>query len=187
MTKPKMSVNAIVAVSESMGIGLENQLPWHLPSDMKFFQKTTTQFNKDSDKQNAVIMGRKTWQSIPAKFRPLKKRLNVVLSRDEQFLSLLPQDVLGFVSLEAALAALQDNSSISNIFIIGGATVYDQALSSQAVDRLFITRVRRLDSELIPCDTFFPTIPAEFQRVSTDLGAVEENDFQLEFEVYERV
>ena len=80
-----MKINLIVAAcGKSMGIGLNGELPWRLKSEMKYFAETTTK-TKDSDKINAVIMGRKTWESIPAKFRPLKNRLNVILSRQENY------------------------------------------------------------------------------------------------------
>ena len=76
-----MKFNLIVAVcGKSFGIGNNGQLPWRLKSEMKHFASTTTT-TKDTSKRNAVIMGRKTWDSIPRKFRPLKNRLNLVLSR----------------------------------------------------------------------------------------------------------
>ena len=76
-----MKFNLIVAAcGKSLGIGNNGQLPWRLQSEMKHFA-TTTKTTQDPGKQNAVIMGRKTWESIPLKFRPLKNRLNIVLSR----------------------------------------------------------------------------------------------------------
>jgi dihydrofolate reductase/thymidylate synthase len=72
-------VKVIVAATASGGIGRGGTLPWRIPADMAFF-KATTLATSAPGKQNAVIMGRKTWASIPAKFRPLPGRLNVVLS-----------------------------------------------------------------------------------------------------------
>jgi dihydrofolate reductase len=77
-----LPVNIIVAATASGGIGKNGGLAWTLPADMAFFRATTMAVT-DSARQNAVIMGRKTWASIPAKFRPLKGRLNVVLSSSD--------------------------------------------------------------------------------------------------------
>jgi dihydrofolate reductase len=82
-----LPLNIIVAAEESTrGIGINGNLPWRLPKDMAVFQKLTSQFREPHTKTecpiNVVIMGRKTWQSIPKKFKPLKNRLNLVLSRN---------------------------------------------------------------------------------------------------------
>ena len=80
-----MKFNLIVAAcGKSLGIGLNGELPWKLQSEMKYFAETTSK-TKDCDKMNAVIMGRKTWESIPLKFRPLKNRFNVILSRQADY------------------------------------------------------------------------------------------------------
>lgn len=72
--------SVIVAAAPNRGIGRGGELPWRLPGDMAFFKKTTTAASSDA-LRNAVIMGRKTWDSIPAKFRPLGARLNVIVTR----------------------------------------------------------------------------------------------------------
>ena len=80
-----MKFNLIVAAcGKSLGIGFNGELPWRLKSEMKHFASTTST-TKDPTKKNAVIMGRKTWESIPAKFRPLKNRFNIVLSRKSNY------------------------------------------------------------------------------------------------------
>ena len=76
MAKP---FHVIVAHDLNRGIGIDNKIPWHLPVDMAYFKKTTT--TATAGKKNAVIMGRKTWDSIPEKFRPLPDRINIVLSK----------------------------------------------------------------------------------------------------------
>ncbi len=85
MTKSNHPLNIIVAAEESTrGIGKNGNLPWRLPTDMSAFQKLTTKFREpgfETAATNVVIMGRKTWDSIPKKFRPLKNRINIVLSR----------------------------------------------------------------------------------------------------------
>lgn len=73
-------MNMIVAVDSKFGIGKNNDIPWHLPNEYKHFIDQTTK-TKDKKLVNAVIMGRKCWESIPKKYRPLNKRINVILSR----------------------------------------------------------------------------------------------------------
>jgi dihydrofolate reductase len=78
----------IVAATEELGIGLKSNLPWRIPKDMAFFKHVTTivpEALQKSQKQNAVIMGRVTWESIPPKFRPLENRFNIVVSRSPTY------------------------------------------------------------------------------------------------------
>lgn len=78
----------IVAATDELGIGVLNNLPWRIPKDMAFFKHTTTVIPKDLETkhvQNAVIMGRITWESIPPKFRPLDNRFNIVVSRNPSY------------------------------------------------------------------------------------------------------
>ena len=69
----------VVAATRALGIGKDGKLPWHLPGEMAFFKELTSK-TSDAGKHNAVVMGRRTWESLPPKFRPLPGRLNVVLS-----------------------------------------------------------------------------------------------------------
>lgn len=83
-------LNLVVAASDVNGIGINGNLPWTLKTDMKFFAQLTTELHlHPKEDENVVIMGRKTWESIPSKFRPLKNRTNVVLSRNKDFIRLL--------------------------------------------------------------------------------------------------
>jgi dihydrofolate reductase len=75
-----LKATLIVAHDSSRGIGLNGKLPWRLSKEMKYFAAATTVVPSESGKKNAVIMGRTTWEGIPRKFRPLKERINVVLS-----------------------------------------------------------------------------------------------------------
>ena len=91
--------NIIVAVDSKNGIGKKGNLPWSFSADMKRFKEITST-TKDKSKQNAVVMGRKTWNSIPEKFRPLPGRLNLVLTRSQQLF--FPVDVMKANSLPEA-------------------------------------------------------------------------------------
>ena len=123
----RRSFQIIVAATKELGIGLNGTLPWKLPADMAFFKELTTA-TESTKKVNAVIMGRKTWESLPAKFRPLPRRLNVVLTKE--YLSspeYCPDNVQKCSSLDAALDSLSDpgvSSQIEQIFVIGGAQIF---------------------------------------------------------------
>ena len=119
--------NVIVAATESRGIGKAGGLPWTgLKKDMAYFKRVTTASKEG--KRNAVIMGRKTWESIPAKFRPLSERINVIVTRQNQFAEEagLSDDVLTADSFESALEQLNTPEiakEVGQIFVIGGASV----------------------------------------------------------------
>ncbi len=149
----------IVAVDQKNGIGKNGGLPWSLSEDMQHFKKVTTQ-TQDSLKKNAVVMGRKTWESIPDKFRPLPDRVNVVLTRNSEFL--LPEGVIRADSLESACNQLKDDR-IEKIFVVGGASIYAQALESEMCESIYLTRIFK-DFE---CDTFFPSIEIQFKEIES--------------------
>lgn len=151
--------NIIVALDKNNGIGKDGDLPWHLSTDMKYFKKITSEV-KNFEKRNAVIMGRKTWESIPEKFRPLDKRLNIVLTNQLDYN--LPDDVDKAASLDEALKLIENNyaDSIEAVFIIGGAQIYNLAMQHPAVNELYITEIQ----QAFDCDTFFPEFREKFQR-----------------------
>ena len=129
-------VSLIAGVARNGGIGRNNALLWHLPEDMARFKALTL--------GHPVIMGRKTWASLPAKFRPLPGRRNIVLSRDA---GLQLDGAECFVSLTDALAACADAAHVS---VIGGAQIYAEALP--LADRLELTEI---DADF-DADVFFP-------------------------------
>ncbi|MFN3234477.1 MAG: type 3 dihydrofolate reductase [Gammaproteobacteria bacterium] len=138
-------LNAIVAMSQNRVIGINNQLPWHLPADLAHFKKTTL--------GHAILMGRKTFDSIG---KPLPNRTNIVLSRD-QSLSLPGCQVVH--SLEQALEQTTDNS----LFLIGGATLYQQFLPK--ISRLYLTIIHKE----FEGDAFFPELNLnEWQEVHAE-------------------
>lgn len=127
------------------GIGKDGVMPWHLPGDLKHFAETT--------KGGTVIMGRKTWESIPDKYRPFSERLNIVVSRQKDYA--LPEGVLLVHSLEEALDAAEDKT-----FVIGGGQLYAEAIEHEACEELILTII----SETFEVDTYFPEIPAYFTQ-----------------------
>ncbi|KZT61019.1 hypothetical protein CALCODRAFT_514961 [Calocera cornea HHB12733] len=145
----------IVAATRTNGIGLArtNGLPWRLPKEMAYFARVTSA--APEGKMNAVVMGRNTWESIPERFRPLKGRWNVVLSRAE-----MPQlaDVPNTVHLSSIsdLISSQPPQPLHRIFVIGGAALYRSLVSHPSLDRVLLTRV--LSPAYEACDVFFPPI-----------------------------
>ncbi len=149
----------IVAFDSQYGIGKKGQLPWHLALDLKHFKEITTTVI-DPAKKNAVIMGRKTWESLPQKFRPLPGRVNVVLSREGKLS--LPSGVLCSSYLDDALSRLSSRD-IENVFVIGGAQIYAHAIDHPLCQKLFVTHVQGEYG----CDTFFPPISRQFFLISS--------------------
>lgn len=126
----------VAAVARNGVIGGGNRLLWQLPEDMRFFKHTTL--------GHAVIMGRKTWQSLPPRFRPLPGRRNVVLTRDARF------DAPGAECAASLQQALERLGSAPLVFVIGGAEVYAQALP--LAQQLWLTEI----DQDFDGDAFFP-------------------------------
>ena len=168
-------VYIIAAADEKNGIGIEGNLPWRLKDDMRFFKDITTK-TKDPNKKNMVIMGRTTWESIPANHRPLDNRVNIVLTRNLEYQT---EGAQKCSSIHDALDQADD--SIEACFIIGGGSVYNQIINDPELTGIYLTRVKKHFS----CDTFFPEIPQIFSKI-TSLGEVEEDDASYEYLLYER-
>uniref|UniRef100_A0A1B6GE52 dihydrofolate reductase n=1 Tax=Cuerna arida TaxID=1464854 RepID=A0A1B6GE52_9HEMI len=181
----KTKLSLIVAVSENLGIGEAGKIPWMLRKEMAHFAKMTT-LSSDNGKHNAVIMGRKTWESIPEKFRPLKGRTNIVLSRSTD--TKYPPGVVKCSSFQEALEILGKPpliENIENVWIIGGSSVYEEAMRHEKCHRIYITWIKKEFN----CDTFFPKLPENFKETideNVPLGMQEENGIQYEYKVYER-
>ena len=168
-----MIVSAIAAVAQNGIIGNRGDLPWHLPDDLKYFQRIT--------KGHHVITGRKNYESIPAKYRPLKDRVNIVVSRNAAYQA---PGALVVDSLTAGLevAHLADEHEA---FIIGGGQIYREALTMRLVDRLYLTLVHGE----VEGDTHFPPLdPGEWQEKSrTRHEADERHAHDFSFVVLERI
>lgn len=137
-----MKLCMIAAFDLDRGIGKDNQLLWHLPADMKFFRETTT--------GHVVIMGRKNFESIPEKFRPLPGRENVVLTRNEGYRA---EGCIVFHSLKDCLEHYRGEKD-RTIFIIGGGQIYKEAWESGEVNEIIVTRV----NDRFQADTWFPDV-----------------------------
>jgi dihydrofolate reductase len=124
-----METIIIAAVASNRVIGKDNDLVWHLPADMKFFKETTRGY--------PVITGRKNYDSIPEKFRPLPGRLNIVLSRDPEYIA--PGAVVTS-DLDLAIE-LAEAEGADKAFIIGGAQIYALALQEDIVDTMLLTKI----------------------------------------------
>jgi len=172
-----MKFSIIAAADQNMGIGIGNKLPWRLKGDMQYFQYVTTE--AEQGKVNAVIMGRKTWESLPEKSRPLKDRVNIVLSRGYAD---VPTGVLVVNSLEDALSQLWHDETVDKIFVIGGASVYAQALNHPDCDRIYLTEVM----DKYECDAFFPKIDDNVYKLLEATEPHAEKGVNYRFLVYER-
>lgn len=157
----------IVAMDQDRGIGKDGQLVWHLPADMKHFKEVTT--TASPGKRNAVIMGRKTWESIPEKFRPLPGRLNVVVTHNAAYP--LPKDCSSAGDLTEAFDLIAQNDGIDQIFVIGGASIYAQAIRLSGCVRLYVTKI----SSSFDCDVYFPEKPLSFKKISQSPEFFENN------------
>ena len=140
-----MTVRLIWAQAANGVVGYDNQLPWRIPEDLARFRELTM--------GGTVVMGRRTWESLPSRFRPLPGRRNVVVTRDPSY-DAPGADVVG--SLDAALAMADD------VWVGGGAEIYAAAMP--LADRLFITDV---DGDY-PGDTFAPTVGPDWSEA--DVG-----------------
>jgi dihydrofolate reductase len=209
-----MELTLVVAATRNMGIGARGTLPWTgLKKEMAYFARVTKRLPSQiaqahPEARNVVIMGRKTWDSIPPKFRPLKGRMNIIISRSyppstQNAVNLdVDVDPVQVSSLRQAISYLhaKPEGAIGNVFVIGGAQIYEAALELPEAKRLLITRIHS-DFE---CDAFFPlTIqdgedcaPRWSKRPKVELdnwvgetvpdGIQEENSTRYEFQMWER-
>ncbi|XP_077253526.1 putative bifunctional dihydrofolate reductase-thymidylate synthase isoform X2 [Tasmannia lanceolata] len=173
--EPQRSFQVVVAATRNMGIGKDGKLPWKLPSDLKLF-KAITMATIDPLKKNAVIMGRKTWESIPFEHRPLPGRLNVVLTRSGSFDIATAENVVMCGSMGSALellAASPYSLSIEKVFVIGGGQILrEETLNAPGCDAIHITEIETN----IECDTFIPSIDVSaFQPWYSSFPLVENN------------
>ena len=166
-----MEVSLIVAVAENGVIGKDNDLIWHLPKDMKFFKETTLGHH--------VIMGRKNFESIPEKYRPLPNRTNVVITRQADYKA---EGCVVINSVEEALEIAKQNGD-KEPFIIGGGQIYKIALEQNLVDKIYLTKVHHT----FDGDTFFPKLNNEWKEINKKVNkADEKHAYDYDFITLER-
>ena len=145
-----MKVSIIVAASENGAIGKDNDLIWRFPNDTRFFKDTTLGHH--------VIMGRKNFESIPHKFRPLPNRVNIIVTRQDNYTA---RECTVVNSIESALDVARKNLE-SEAFIIGGGEIYQQALTKNLVDKIYLTRIHNEYEG----DTFFKKLSSQWREKS---------------------
>lgn len=152
-------ISIIAAIGKNRELGKDNKLLWHIPEDFKRF--------KDLTSGHVVIMGRKTYESLPEKFRPLPNRANIVVTRDMNFnakgitVCHSIEEALQFAKQEKTSAVFplpSPTAEVKEIFIIGGASIYEQGI--KYADKLYLTLV---DKEYPDADAFFPEY-SEFKK-----------------------
>jgi dihydrofolate reductase len=140
-------ISLIAAMAKNRVIGKGNQMPWHIPGDLKHF--------RDLTRGHPVIMGRKTFESIG---KPLPQRQNIVISRDPKYTA---PGIESACSLQEAIGRAR-NPGAEEIFVIGGGEIYRQALEQGLADRLYLTWIdREYDG-----DAFFPEWEPELYRMT---------------------
>ena len=158
-------INIIAAITDNNALGKDNKLLFRLKKDMAHFKNITT--------DNVVIMGRKTYESIG---KTLPNRVNIVLSRNMKS----NDDFYTFDSIEKAIEWSKENYLQKEIFIIGGASVYDKALKDDIVDKLYMTKIKQTVED---ADAFFPEIDYKRKWSITSVERFFENG--IEFFIYE--
>ncbi len=155
-------ITIIAAIGKNRELGKNNQLLWHIKADLERFKKLTL--------GNVVIMGRKTYQSLPEKFRPLPQRINIVVSKQKDFVN---DPIIIAQSIEEAIKKAKEFKK--EIFIAGGASIYEQTLP--LADKLYLTLVEK---EFPDADVFFPPFEKLFpKKIKEEIGQEGELTFRF--------
>jgi dihydrofolate reductase len=167
-----MQINLIWAQAKDRVIGKNGTMPWHLPEDLAHFKRTTL--------GHPVMMGRKTWDSLPPKFRPLPGRLNVVITSDASLQENLKKT--GTSRAPGLMEALSicEQTGCNQAWVIGGAQIYAQALP--LAHKLVVTEI----DAMIEGDAFAPPLDASWQETQRE-SIVAANGVKLSFVTYQRV
>lgn len=163
-----MITSIIVAASENNVIGKNNQLPWHLPADLKYFKNTTWGL--------PIIMGRKTFESIG---KPLPGRENIIITRNSDY------KATGATVVHSITGAIRvaESLDVKEMFIIGGAELFNSTLD--LVQKIYLTRVHTT----VGGDVFFPSLNMENWKMTSEIKMEpdEKNEFPLSFQVWDKI
>lgn len=204
-----MRFHIISALDSNRGIGYKNNLPWDLKGDMKHFKSITGYIPEDDyfNYMNVVVMGRNTWDSIPAKFKPLPNRINIILSRQTA------DKVIGDVSNSHLVYVISDWQdvfsvvnkinkdgyidghesekpiSVNNIYVIGGQKIYESAINHPYCDKIYLTEV----CHSYDVDTYFPKLSdgrnnyklIDVSKFESDYDSIIEETVYYRFVVYQ--
>lgn len=175
---PPHAIGLIWAQSRDGVIGRDGGMPWHAPEDMAHFKATTM--------GHPVIMGRRTWDSIPPRFRPFEGRTTIVLTQDAEAATAIDREwALVAPDLDAALFLARDAEGSDIIWIVGGGTVY-----AQAAPRADLASVTVFDLDVPDGDTHAPALPAGMELISAvpaeDAFAASERGPAYRFETWVR-
>ena len=166
LSKPVPPIALIAAQAENRVIGLDNQMPWHLPEDLQYFKKVTL--------GKPVIMGRKTFESIG---RPLPGRTNIVITRQGDWAA---EGAVTVSSLEQGLEVAATEEP-EELMVIGGAQIY--AMAMPVAQRIYLTQI----NQAFEGDAWFPELGEEWQQVSRQDGRSTKQDLGYSFLTFERV
>tara|TARA_A100001011_G_C14268073_1_gene825660 strand:+ start:687 stop:1262 length:576 start_codon:yes stop_codon:yes gene_type:complete len=182
-----MKLNMIVACCVNNGIGYQNGIPWFIRNDLKYFSKTTKGQTKKGNKNNAIIMGRRTWESLPKK--PLPQRHNIVLSRSVEIDKIIKNSSSGntscFQSSKQAIYFCKQQD-FDEVWIIGGTEIYKHFYEEYTDDINYIC-VTRVNKEYI-CDVYFPEISEKFTMtncfLTTEYDEATKENIEVEYQTY---
>lgn len=198
MTKTPV-IGIIACLLPNFGIGFKGMLPWRLSKEMKYFKQVTT-LTFGNNKQNVVIMGRKTWDSIPPRFKPLPNRINVVISRSFTNELVFDNELNCYKinSIDLSIKEIEKKiNNIERIYLIGGGEIYNTCFN--IIDNWLITKIKTLPDTTIPeMDTFLDskrlnshfienkTGLKQFLPPGVELAASEQTDPELPFTQQEK-
>ncbi len=167
-----MKISLVVACGLKNEIGANNDLLWHLPADMAYFKELTMNHH--------VLMGRVTYESIPKKFRPLVGRENIVITNNPGFTN---ENIRAFTTIEAGIEYAKSRNE-TELFIIGGAKIYEQTL--HLANRIYLTKV----NEMFPqADAHFPLYNTHDWTLTKSRLQIksESNNYDLYFEIWDKM